>query len=163
FALEYRLRRADGAWRSVLCHGSPRFGGSGEFLGYVGSDTDLTDLKQTEEALARGRDDLAHALRVAALGELAATFAHEMNQPLTAILSNAQAGERLLKAPRLSRPRFIESLQDIANDARRAGEVIKRLRMLFRKAQVDRRPVDLNEAINEVTGLLRKDLEWRGV
>jgi PAS domain S-box-containing protein len=163
FAQEYRLRHADGAYRWVLCRGNPRFGANGEFLGYVGSDVDLTELRKTEEALARGREDLAHAQRVATLGELAATLAHEMNQPLAAILTNAQAGERLMQRQRLDRRQLAEPLQDIIGDARRAGEVVRRLRALFRKERPDRRPVDLNEAIGEVTGLLRKDLEWKGI
>jgi PAS domain S-box-containing protein len=163
FTVEYRLRRADGAYRSIVVNGAPRLGADGGYLGYVGSAVDVTDMKQSEEALARGREDLAHAQRVATLGEMVATLAHEMNQPLAAILSNAQAAQRLLQAARLKRDIFAEGLQDIASDARRAGEIIRRLRALSRKEQAERRPVNLNEAIEDVTGLLRKDLEWKGV
>jgi PAS domain S-box-containing protein len=131
--------------------------------GVVISHLDITRRRRAEEEVELGREELAHALRVATLGELAATLAHEINQPLTAILSNAHATRRMLESPRLDRDEFGEALEDIAQDARRAAEIIRRLRTLFRKQHSDRRPLDVNEAIREVTSLLRKDLERKQV
>jgi two-component system sensor kinase FixL len=110
----------------------------------------------------RERGDLAHALRVATLGELATSLAHEINQPLAAIASNALAARRLLTSGQAGTD-LPEVLRDIAADAQRAGQVIRRLRTLFKKEQNERQPVDLTEVIKEVVGLLRKDLERRRV
>ena len=112
-----------------------------------------------EKKVEQGREDLAHALRVATLGELGATLAHEINQPLTAIVSNAQAIRLTLDSAELNRREVAEALHDIAEDAQRASEVIRRLRALFRKDRSGQRPLDVNEAIVEVTKLLKKDLE----
>ena len=162
FSMEYRLRSAGGTYRAVLDRGVPRFDGGG-FSGYVGSAVDIGEIRAAEEKVEQGREELAHALRVATLGELAATLAHEINQPLTAILSNAHATRHMLDAAHFDRAEFAEALEDIAQDARRAAEIIRRLRALYRKQHSDRRPLDVNEAIREVTGLLKKDLERKRV
>ncbi|MFL5277270.1 MAG: ABC transporter substrate binding protein [Myxococcales bacterium] len=165
FTLEYRLRRADGAYRSVLDRGVPRFGGDPPvFSGYVGSAVDITEVREAHQEVERGREDLAHALRVATLGELTATLAHEINQPLGGIASNAQALRRLLSGPLAPRREDLEeALHDIEEDARRGSDIIRRLRALFRKEQPNRQPVDVNDAIVEVTSLLRKELERKRV
>ncbi len=127
--------------------------------GVIVTHIDVTRRRRAEEEAEQGREELAHALRVATLGELSATLAHEINQPLTAIVSNAQAVRRMLDSSGPDRDEFAEALQDIADDARRAAEIIRRLRALFRKEHSGRHPLDVNEAIVEVTTLLRKDLE----
>jgi len=130
--------------------------------GLVISHIDITRRHRAEEAAQRGRDDLAHALRVATLGELAMSLAHEINQPLAAIASNAQAAARLLgKGP--VDPEVPEVLRDITADAQRAAGVIRQLRVLFKKEHNERQPVDLTTVITEVLALLRKDLERRRV
>src|SRR5262249_53982492 len=126
------------------------------------SHMDVTRRRRAEEEAQRERADLAHALRVATLGELATSLAHEVNQPLAAIASNAQAARRLLR-PTDVEPEILEVLQDIADDAQRAAQVIRRLRVLFKKEHNDHQPVDVNEVIKEVIGLMRKDLERRHV
>jgi PAS domain S-box-containing protein len=131
--------------------------------GVVISHIDITRRRKAEEEVEHGREELAHALRVSTLGELAATLAHEINQPLTAILSNAHATRRMLETTPLRRNEFAEALEDISQDARRAAEIIRRIRALFRKQHSDRRPLDVNGAIREVTELLKKDLERKRV
>jgi PAS domain S-box-containing protein len=120
---------------------------------------DITRRRQAEEEAERQREELAHVLRTTTLGELAASLAHEINQPLAAIVANAQATRRLLDTGRASRPGVIETLTDIADDAKRASQVIRRLRALFRKEHAERRPVDVNELVEDVVGLLRHDAE----
>jgi signal transduction histidine kinase len=130
--------------------------------GLVISHIDITRRRRAEEEVQRERAELAHALRVATLGELATTLAHEINQPLAAIASNAQAAQRLL-APVAVDPEVPAALDDITDAAQRAAQVIRRLRVLFKKEPSAPQPVDLNEVIKEVIGLLRRDLERRRV
>ena len=100
------------------------------------------------------RQQLAHALRVATMGELAASIAHELNQPLTSVLVNAQAAERFLALdpPNVEEVRLI--LRDIVNDDRRAGEVIRRLWSLLKTGTVDTLDVDLNMTVADVLKLV---------
>jgi C4-dicarboxylate-specific signal transduction histidine kinase len=118
---------------------------------------DITAQHHAEMETGRLRQELAHISRVTLMGELTASLAHELNQPLTAIASNAHAGERYLAfpVPRLDEVR--EILADVAADARRAGEVIHRLRALLKKDATRFRPLDLNEVIREVVALTRTD------
>ena len=131
--------------------------------GALVTHVDVTRRRQAEEEARRQRDELAHVLRITTLGELAASLAHEINQPLAAIVANAQATRRLLDAGRASRPGVVEALSDVVDDAKRASEVIRRLRALFRKESPLRRPVDLNELVGDAVDLLRHDLERRRI
>ena len=118
--------------------------------------------KQGELEAQRLRQDLTHIGRVSALGELTASLAHELNQPLAAILSNAQAAERLLAA--VAVPEEVrEILRDIVTDDRRASDVIRRLRALVKKGDLEFVPLDLNELIREVASLMRSDAISRGI
>ena len=112
--------------------------------GAVITRSDITARKQAELDSREQRSELAHLTRVATLGELSGAMAHELSQPLTAILSNAQAAQRLLarQPPDLQEIRGI--LRDIADDDRRAGEVIQRLRAMLRKDEPQFVPLDLN-------------------
>ena len=119
--------------------------------------------KRAEENTQRLRDQLARAARVATMGELAAAIAHEINQPLCAIVSNAQAGQRLLAAGAAGVEEVHETLQDIAADGRRAAEVIVRIRTMLEGRQPERARLDLNEVIAEVAALLHHQLSRKGV
>jgi PAS domain S-box-containing protein len=163
FLTEGRLRRADGEYRWVLCTGVPRFDADGAFAGYIGSTIDITDQKYSEAERRRSLDEIAHLNRVAAMGELTASMAHELNQPLAAILSNAQAASRFLEAKPPDLEQIRECLTDVVADDKRAGEVIKRLRKLLKKAEFQVSIVDLNEVISDVIRLIRNDALLRGV
>jgi signal transduction histidine kinase len=119
--------------------------------------------KRAQETMQRLRDQLARAARVTTMGELAAAIAHEINQPLCAIVSNAQAGQRLLAGEAADVEEVRETLQDIAADGRRAAEVIARIRTLLEGRQPKRAPFNLNEAIREVAALLDHQLTRKGV
>jgi PAS domain S-box-containing protein len=132
--------------------------------GVVISHIDVTRRREAEEQAEREREELTHALRVATLGELATSLAHEINQPLAAIATNAQVARRLLQAESTHvDPEVPAALGDIAADAQRAAQVIRRLRVLFKKEHGEREPVDLAEVIKEVIGLLNRDVERRGI
>jgi signal transduction histidine kinase/integral membrane sensor domain MASE1 len=122
--------------------------------------------KQAEEAIRateRMRAELAHVSRVATLGQLTVSLAHQINQPLTAIMSNAQAARRLLNGTPLDVDELRAILSDIVADDTRAADTIKQVRSLLAKAEPVLEPIDLNGLIQEVTGLVRTDALRRHV
>ena len=119
---------------------------------------DVTARKEAELEAARNRDDLAHLVRVVTMGELAASFAHELKQPLTAIMANAQAGRRILDRGSADPGELHEILSDIVRDNRRASDVLQRTSALLRKGQLELQPLDLNELVRDVLGFLHSDL-----
>lgn len=119
--------------------------------------------KRAEQRTAQLRDQLTRAARVTLLGELAASIAHEVNQPLCAIVSNAQAAARLLAAAHPDVGEARAALHDIAEDGRRASEILARIRASLRQAPPERTPVNLNDLIREVVLLARLRLAGRGV
>jgi C4-dicarboxylate-specific signal transduction histidine kinase/integral membrane sensor domain MASE1 len=125
--------------------------------GAVVTRADVTDLRRAELDVQRVRQELAHVGRVSTVGELTASLAHELYQPLTAIMTNAQAARRMLAAaaPDISQIQTI--LSDIVNDDRRASDVIERLRDLLRKGELEMAPVDLASTIRDVANLLRSE------
>jgi signal transduction histidine kinase len=116
-----------------------------------------------EEQAQRQRDELAHALRLTTLGELTASFAHQLGQPLTAIIANARAAKRMLAADRVGSGDAAGALDDIATAASDAAETIQRLRALFRKEHTQRIPVDVNALIDDVLRLLKSDIIARRI
>lgn len=118
---------------------------------------DITRRKENELELRRQRADLAHAARVAMMGELAASLAHELNQPLTAILSNAQAALRFMTAKRPDLEEVREILKEIVQDNGRASEIIRRIRALVKKEDIEFAPVDLASVVADVMMLARSD------
>jgi signal transduction histidine kinase len=117
----------------------------------------------SEERLRRQREELTHALRVNTLGELGASLAHEINQPLSAILINARVMSTLLGRGHESELTMREALADIAADAKRAGDIIARLRALSRKEHVLSGGLRLDDLVDEVAGLLHQDFVRRGI
>jgi len=116
-----------------------------------------------EREVARLRQELAHIGRVSALGELSASLAHELNQPLTAILNNAHVAQQLLEADVPNVGELREILDDILADDQRAAKVISRLRALLKKGELDHVPLDLNDLVAEVAELVRNDMVLRRV
>jgi C4-dicarboxylate-specific signal transduction histidine kinase len=129
----------------------------------LGAWRDVTDQKLAEAALRRSLDEVAHMNRVAAMGELAASLAQELNQPLAAILNNAQAANRFLNRESPDLAQVGECLTDIVADDKRAGEVIKRLRGLLKKGEFQPSSVDFNEVVSDAIQLARNDALRRRV
>jgi len=121
--------------------------------------TDNTERQRAEEA----RRELIHASRLAALSEFTASIAHEINQPLGAILSNADAAEMLLESPSPPLDEVRRILVDIRNDDLRASDVIRSLRALLRRGEVERNPVEINRLVREVATILRAEALRRGI
>jgi len=160
---EARLRRADGEYRWLLIRAVPLRDETGKIVKWYGTSTDVEDLKRAEEALSKSHAELAHVTRVMTMGELAASIAHEVNQPLSAIVNNGGACLRWLNgaAPDLDEAR--EAARRIIRDGNRAGEVITRIRALLRKTDAEKARLDINQTIREVVKLTRNESARKGV
>jgi PAS domain S-box-containing protein len=124
---------------------------------------DVTERQRAQQESRRLLDQLLHAGRISTLGEFAGAIAHEINQPLSAIMSNTQAAKRYLNAPSPDLQEVKEILPDIEKEAGRAGKVIDRLRALLKKTNPTYQPIDLNSIVQEVVGLLHSDAVIRDV
>ncbi len=124
---------------------------------------DITPQKQAEAELLRQRTELAHIARVSTMGELAASLAHELNQPLGAILANAETAEFLLEQDTLALEEMGAVVTAIRKDGERAGEVIRRMRGLFGKHELKLELLDLNSLVHDVRQLVSRDLALRGI
>jgi PAS domain S-box-containing protein len=145
----------------VRSSGKPVFDRSGNFLGYRGTGTDITATiraDHAEQALREAQAELAHVTRVTTLGELTASIAHEVNQPLAAVVANAEACLRWLgrDIPDLAAAR--RSAEWVINDGIRASEVVRRVRALARKADLEKVPLDVNDIVEEVIALVQREL-----
>jgi PAS domain S-box-containing protein len=159
FEMEYRLRRYDGEYRWVFDAGAPRATPSGEFAGYIGSALDITDRKGAEES----NRALAHVQRLAIIGELTAAIAHELKQPLSAIMSNADAAGTLLDTANPPLGEIREIVSDIRRADLRANDVLAQVRAFLRKREVLMEPLDLNNAVADVLPLVVGDARKRRI
>jgi len=158
FEKEARLRREDSSYRWFLLRAVPLRDETGNVIKWYGSTTDIEDRKRAEEALLEAQHKLALVARIQAMAELAATIAHEVNQPLTAIVTNASFSLRQLGG---STPNFDEvrtAITEIVNDGTRASAVISRIRGLLVKGTSRRVDLDINRTIRDVIVLLGNEL-----
>lgn len=158
---ELFARRKDGSEVPVEVALSPIEGDTG--LSVLVSIADISERKRADRELAVQRDELAHLSRVILLSELSGSLAHELNQPLTAILSNAQAAVRFLARSPPDLDEVRDSLANIVENDKRAGEVIRRLRAMLRKDRADHRHLDINDVVLDVLRIIRSDLLNRNV
>jgi two-component system, LuxR family, sensor kinase FixL len=158
FQMELRRSPAGNDWVEMSAEGLKRPEG-----GAVVTFTDISARKRVEDEMRLQRQELAHLTRVAMLGELSGALAHELNQPLTAILSNAQAGQRLMAKRPVDLAEVRAILDDIAADDRRAGEVIQRLRAMLKKGETKMVALAVNELVREVLRFAHGDLITRNV
>ena len=157
FAHEYRLLMPDGSVKHVHATAHAVTDASGD-IEFVGAVTDISSRKRAEAELHDAQADLAHVTRVTALGELAASIAHEVNQPLAAVVTNAAACLRWLDREPANLKEAQSTLQSIVADGNRAGEVIQRVRALVNKTAGQKAPLDINDVVNEVIGLVQHEL-----
>jgi len=161
--VDVRLRRFDGEYRRFSNKASPLIDASGRLVRWCGINTDIEDRKQAEEALTRTRAELSHVARVTALSALTASIAHEINQPLAAIITNASTCLRVLatEPPNLEVARA--TAERTISDGNRASEVIQRLRGLFAHKEPRCEKFDLNDAAREVLALSAAELQRRSM
>jgi PAS domain S-box-containing protein len=157
FSLEHRLLMPDGSVRHlrVVAHAVRA---QADQLEFIGALMDVTAAKRAEEDLHKAQADLAHVTRVTTLGELTATIAHEVNQPLGALVTNAEACLLWLghETPNLDEAR--RNVEMIIMDGRRAGDVIRRVRALSKKTDPQMIPLDINDVVSEVVALVQREV-----
>jgi PAS domain S-box-containing protein len=152
-----------GSGKWLLLSAYPIQDAAGNVSAAVHVGRDITERKQTEAELLRQRTELAHIARVSTMGELAASLAHELNQPLGAILANAEAAELFLQQDPPALDELRDILAAIRKDDERAAEVIRRMRVLLHKRALERQPIEMNSLVEDVWQLVSGDAALRGV
>jgi PAS domain S-box-containing protein len=158
FEMEFRILLADGTVKYIHTVGHPVLNASGDLVEFVGSSTDITERMRAEEALEALRQaqaDLAHVNRVTTMGELTASLAHEVNQPIAAAVTNANTCLRWLTRDHPDLEEAREAAMRIVKDGTRAADIISRIRLLFKKGTPHWELVDVNEIVREMIVLLR--------
>jgi two-component system sensor kinase FixL len=163
YQTEHSVLLPDGQVRWIACQGRLEMSGDDQPLRLLGVSLDITRRKQAELEAKAHRNAAAHLLRVASLGELSSSMAHELKQPLTAILSNAQAAQFLLARDDFDLQQVRDILSEIVADDKRAGAVIDRLRVLLKKSEFQPQQLDANELIRDVLQLMNHELTGRSV
>jgi C4-dicarboxylate-specific signal transduction histidine kinase len=158
FSMRYRLRRADGVYRWMSGRAEPVRDEGGRIVEWFGLCHDIDDQIHAEEALRRSSDKLARATRAASLAELSASIAHEVNQPLAAIVANSHACQRWLSAEPPNIERAMMAAERITRDANSAADVVSRIRALFHQTPRTRSPEDVNRLIIEVCRLMADEI-----
>ena len=163
YETEYRVVLPNGQMRWIGSHGRVEFDGAGKAILVRGVSHDITQRKEAEQETQNLRQEILHVDRVSMLGQLASALAHEINQPLGAILRNAEAAELFMQneSPDLEEVRAI--LADIRKDDQRASSVIDRMRRLLKRHNLDKRTVDVGELVGDVVALVRADAAERHV
>lgn len=158
FEMDYRIVLTDGSTKYLQSLGHPVVGEHGGLTGFIGTVMDVTERKHAEGALRNAQAELAHVTRVTTMGQLVASIAHEVNQPLGAIVTNGNACVRLLssEAPNVDKCR--EVIGRMINDGVRASEVIKRIRDLLHKTTSENAEININDTIHEVIALISSDV-----
>ena len=165
-----RLRRSDGEFRWHHSHAEPLRDRQGRIIQWYGLSVDIDEAKKAEDRLRRSEShlaeaqlELAHANRVATMGQLTASITHEVNQPITAAVTYALAARRFLSAKQPDLREVDEALSLIVKEGNRAGEVVGRVRALIKKAPARKDAVEINDAILEVIALTRREAANNGI
>ena len=159
--VEYRMTGPDGTTRWIAAHGQVERAISGKPLQLRGISMDITERKQAEDELQEHRNELAHISRVSALGQLSSSLAHEINQPLGAILRNAEAAELFLKQTPPDLDELLAIITDIRKDEQRAASVIERMRLLLKRRELQFEILVVEELIAQVIKLLNAEIQSR--
>jgi C4-dicarboxylate-specific signal transduction histidine kinase len=157
FTNAFRFILPDGTVKHIESINHPVFSASGELLEIVGTPVDVTERKRAEEAYREAQLELAHANRVATMGQLTASIAHEVNQPITAAITYALAARRFLSADPPNFREVDDAVSLIVKEGNRAGEVVERVRALIKKVPARKDAVEINDAILEVIALTRTE------
>jgi PAS domain S-box-containing protein len=163
---EVRVRRADGQYSWLFIRNVPLRDEAGNIVKWYGSGIDITDLRRAaveRERLRQLQVELAHINRVTTMGELAASIAHEIKQPIAAAITNAQACMQWLSRDQIDLVEVREAARETVKEAKRAAEIVNRVRSLFKKEEMTRELLDLNEVIAETASLVRDEAHLRSI
>jgi C4-dicarboxylate-specific signal transduction histidine kinase len=164
FEMELRLRRKDGEYRRFFIQGAPFLADAGELMQWFGTNTDIEDRHQAEGALRKAQAELTHVTRVTTVGELAASIAHEVNQPLGAIVNNGTVCLRHLAESAHDCPTEVqEALTDIVSDANRASAIIARVRAMTKRSAPENESLQLKEIVADNLALASRELSERRI
>jgi len=163
YQTEFRVLMPDGSVRWIASQGQAEFDAQGRPLRMRGASMDCTERKKIEQETLLLRQEIAHVGRVTVVGQLASALAHEINQPLGAILRNAEAASLFLRQPQPDLDEIRAILDDIRKDDQRAGAVIDRMRSLLRRQTVEMRPLAVTELFADIAALLRPEAVARHV
>ena len=159
---EVRLRRKNGETLDVLVFEAPLIDARGQHAGWMGSVLDITEQKRAREQARQQEERLQQSSRLITMGEMASTLAHELNQPLAAIASyNSGCMNRLQDEQPIDRGELLDIHKRIARQARRAGEIIRRVHDFVRRSEPKRAPLDLNAVVRDAVGLIEADARKR--
>jgi PAS domain S-box-containing protein len=154
YEVEYRIILPSGTIRHLHSVGHPVLDASGNLVQFVGSSTDITERRQAEEALRQAQADLARISRITTMGELTASLAHEVNQPIAAAVTDANTCLRWLNRDQPDLDEAREAASRMVKDATRAAEIISRTRLLFKKVNPQWESLDMHEIIREMVALM---------
>jgi C4-dicarboxylate-specific signal transduction histidine kinase len=157
YEIEYRLLLPDGSIRWIGGRGRCLSNADGRLTRLLGVSMDVTNRKLAEAQARQQREELEHLSRVAVMGEMATSIAHELNQPLSGIVSNAGAGQRFIDRGDVDLRELRALLVDISADGRRAGEVVRGIRRMVKKEETRRQSVDLNDVVMNVAHMIGPD------
>jgi PAS domain S-box-containing protein len=157
YRVEHRIIHPNGTIKHVQAIGHPALDRSGNVFEFVGSAMDITERKRAEEALRRAQADLAHVSRVTTMGELTASLAHEVNQPIAAAVTDANTCLRWLTRDHPDVEEARAAAMRIVKDGSCAADIISRIRLLFKKGTPEWEPVDVNAVVRETIVLLRSE------
>jgi PAS domain S-box-containing protein len=163
FEIEARVHDAAEKYRWFLIRGIPQRTASGEIACWYGVHIDIEERWRAEHALRAAQDDSARWSRTMSMAEMAASIAHELKQPLTALMTQAQVCRRWLRAEPMNADRAAHAAENLVRESARASAVVDRVRSLFSEKDAIREPTDINSVISEVVLLLRDEAVRRGV
>jgi PAS domain S-box-containing protein len=163
FELQVRIKGSNGGYRWFLVRGVPQITASGEVRQWYCVHIDVEDQRRSQERLLSAQEDLLRSRRVTSMAEMAVSIAHQLNQPLTALATDAAACRRWLNADPPNVVRATAAADRVVDETSRAADVMRRVRSLFSKTDYVREPTNLNELIEELAVLLREDAIRRTV
>jgi PAS domain S-box-containing protein len=163
YEMEQRVRGRDGRYRRFVCRAVAIKDEQGRPIEWFGTDTDVEERRRAEEALHKSQAELVHVSRVSLIGEMAASIAHEINQPLGAIVNNSNVAIRIATAKNGSLDKLVEVLADIVSDANRTSAIIARIRAVMRKTSPEKTSLQLKGVVADVLALVHSELAGRRI
>jgi PAS domain S-box-containing protein len=163
FEVTARVRLGNGQYRCMIVGAAPLRDADGSIRRWYGVNTDIEERRRAEQALERSSAELAHVTRVTMLGELAASIAHEVTQPLAAIVTAGEAGARWLKRDQPDLEEVQYSLDQMTSDAKRATQIIRQIRAMAKRRDPDSAPFELNGLVQQSIDLMRRELQRQQV